>query len=80
MFTLYNWKGNNDMENEIVIDENLFFLKHLLINLEPYNFDKDITNLLKYLKEKIDKKLWSELIDDDIEDYKIVFRYKIEKK
>lgn len=68
------------MKKEIVIDENLFFLKHLLINLEFYNFDKDITSLLKHLKEKVDNILWYELKNGDIEDYEIVFRYKLERK
>lgn len=66
------------MGNEIKIDENLFILKHLLINLEFYNFDRDIANLLKHLKDKVDKKLWCELKDGDIEDYEIIFRYKLE--
>lgn len=65
------------MKNEIKIEENLFILKHLLINLEFYNFDRDIANLLKHLKEKVDKKLWRELKNGDIEDYEIIFRYKL---
>lgn len=66
------------MENEIKIDENLFILMHLLVNLEFYDFDKDIANLLKNLREKVDKKLWCELKNGDIENYEIVFRYKLE--
>lgn len=68
------------MKYEIKINENLFFLRHLLLNLEFYNFDKDITKLLNDLKEKVDKILWHSLKNGDIEDYEIIFRYKLEKK
>lgn len=67
------------MKNELKIDENLFFLEHLLVSLENYNFNNNITKLLKCLKEEVNKMLWCELKNGDIEDYEIVFRYNLEK-
>ena len=72
------------MENEIEIDENLFFLNYLLMDLEFYNFDNEIKNLdilaendffVLYNGVEIPKKTGR--VDlSDIESYKIIFRYK----
>ena len=67
------------MKNELKIDENLFFLEHLLTSLGNFNFNNDITKLLNSLTEEVNKTLWSKLKNGDIENYEIVFRYKLEK-
>lgn len=64
---------------EFIIDENLFFLYHLLTEIDIITFDNDIRELIRELRNLVDKKLFSEIDSRDLKEYHIIFRYEIEE-
>lgn len=67
------------MTEEIIVEPNLLYLKNVLLSLEKFCFDKEITFLLKELNSLVDCKLYSDRkkINDIIDmKYKIIFYYK----
>lgn len=69
------------MYKEIEVDRNLYHLLNVLLDLDSYQFDRDVIALLNQLKSLVDKKLWSGLDFEDynIMDEKIIVRYLLEK-
>lgn len=46
------------MTKNIVINEDLWFLEHILFLLDNYKFDEDIIKILIQLKNLVDKKIY----------------------
>lgn len=65
---------------EFELDENLLLLDTLLIYFKDFGFDKEIDSKLNELYNVIENKLYSQIKNGDLEDYKIIFRYFLEKE
>lgn len=66
---------------ELIIDENLLHLEHVLLDLDLYKFDRDVIKLINELKSLVDKKLYSSIgYDDyDIAEYELKMIFHLEK-
>lgn len=63
---------------ELILDENLFILDNLLVELADFSFDEEVTKRLRELSKFVNKKLYSELDPRDLKEYHIIFRYEVE--
>lgn len=69
------------MYKEIEVNENLFYLEHVLFSLDSFKFDDDVIKVLDYLKTLVDKKLYSNFPFEDynVLDEKIKIRFLLQK-